>query len=112
MVTSNHVHLLAFDFDRLMGLLGFETYDDLKAADQRWVESAIQTDSRHKEKKWTQSIAVGSKTFIEKIKAELGFRARGRKIIGADDAFELREVITPSGNAVNPDSENTYLWNQ
>jgi len=100
------------DFDRLIGLLGFETYDEIKAAQNKWVESSIKTDNRDKENKWTQSIAVGSKTFIEKIKAEPGSRARGRKIIGADDTFELREVITPLGNAANPDSENTYLWNQ
>ena len=74
-----------------------------------WVESAIQTDICDKESKWTQSIAVGSKTFIEKMKGALGYRARGRKIIGADDTFELREVITPLGNADNLDSENAYL---
>jgi putative transposase len=59
-------------------------YDDLKAAQPKWVESAIQTDNRDKEKKWTQSIAVGSKTFIEKMKDTLGYRARGRKIVSAD----------------------------
>jgi len=100
------------DYDRLIGLLGFETNDEIKAAQNKWVESSIETENRDKENKWTKSIAVGSKTFIEKIKTELGFRARGRKIIGADDTFELREVITPFGNAANPDSENTYLWNQ
>ena len=65
-----------------------------------------------KENKWTQSIAVGSKAFIEKMNGALGYMARGRKIICADDTFELREVITPFGNADNLDSENTYLWNQ
>jgi len=32
----------------------------------------IQNDSRNKESKWTQRIAVGSKTFIEKMKKTLG----------------------------------------
>ena len=100
------------DFDRLMGLLGFENYDDLKDAHYKWVESAIQTANFNKENMWTQSIAVGSKTFIEKIKGTLGYKAKGRKIIYADDTFELREVITPFGNTDNLDSENTYLWNQ
>ena len=100
------------DFDRLMDLLGFETYDDLKEAHCKWVDSAIQTDNSDKENRWTQSIAVGSKTFIEKMKESLGFKAKGRKIICADDAFELREVITPYGKANNLDSGNTFLWNQ
>jgi len=100
------------DFDRLMGLLGFENYDDLKDSHYKWVESAIQTDNSDKETKWTQSIAVGSKTFIEKMKGALGYRVRGRKIICADDTYELREVITPFGNADNLDSGNPFLWNQ
>ena len=80
-----------------MGLLGFENYDDLKDAHWKWVNSAMQTENRGKENKWTQSIAVGSKTFIEKMKEALGFKAKGRKINYADDTFELREVLTPYG---------------
>ena len=72
----------------------------------------MQTETRGKENKWTQSIAVGSKAFIEKMKKALGYRAKGRKIISADDTFELREAITPFGNADKLDSGNTYLWNQ
>jgi hypothetical protein len=73
---------------------------------------AMQTDSRGKDNRWSQSIAVGSKKFIEKMKEALGFRAKGKKIIGADDTFELREVLTPYGKANNPDFENTFLWGQ
>ena len=100
------------DFDRLMGLLGFENYDDLKEALYKWVDSEVQTNKSDKEDKWTQSIAVGSKTFIETMKKGLGYRAKGRKIIGAEDTFELREAVAPFGNADNLDSGNTYLWNQ
>ena len=100
------------DFDRLMDLLGFENYDDLKDAHYKWVDREIQTDNSGKENKWTQSLAVGSKTFIEKMKEALGFRATGRKIICSDDIFELREVLPPYGKANNPDSSNTFLWDQ
>ncbi len=100
------------DFNRLMGLLGFENYDDLKDAHHKWVASEIQTNNSDKENKWTQSIAVGSKTFIETMKEALGFRAKGRKIICADDTFELREVKAPYGKATDQNSGNTYLWNQ
>jgi REP-associated tyrosine transposase len=100
------------DFDRLMGLLGIENYDDLKEAHYKWVDSAMQTANCGKENKWTQSIAVGSKAFIEKMKESLGFRAKGRKMIGADDIYELREEITLYGKDDNPDSWNTFLWEQ
>jgi hypothetical protein len=46
------------------------------------------------------------------MKETLGFRAAGRKIICADDTFELREAITPYGKANNLESGNTFLWNQ
>jgi len=55
---------------------------------------------------------VGSKTFIEKMKKALGYRAKGRKIISADDTFELREAVAPFGNTDSLDSGNTYLCNQ
>jgi len=60
-----------YDFDGLIGLLRFENYDDLKDAHYKWVDSSIQTDNSGKENKWTQSIAVGSKMFIEKMKEPL-----------------------------------------
>ncbi|MDD2389994.1 MAG: transposase [Desulfobacterales bacterium] len=100
------------DFDRLMNLLAFENHDDLKAAHCNWVESALQADNKGKENKWTQSIAVGSKTFINSIKQTLGFRAKGRNIVCADDTFELREALAPYGKATNPDSGNRFLWDQ
>jgi len=100
------------DFDRLMDLLGFENYDDLKGALYKCVDREMQTDNSGKENKWTQSIAVGSKTFIKKMKEALGFRATGRKIICADDTFELREALPPYGKANNLDSGNTFLWDQ
>ena len=60
----------------------------------------------------TEPCAGGSKTFIEKMKEALGFRATGTKIICVDDTFELREVLTPYGKANNQDSGNTFLWDQ
>ena len=76
----------------------------------KWIDSAIQTGTGDTEGKWTQSIAVGSKTFIEKIKEALGFRARGRKIISTDDTFELREGQASYGAANKLYSGNTFLW--
>jgi len=43
------------------------------------------------------------------MKKAFGYRAKGRKIISADDTFELREAITPFGKADTLDSGNTYF---
>jgi 3-hydroxyisobutyrate dehydrogenase-like beta-hydroxyacid dehydrogenase len=95
-----------------MGLLGFETYEQLKQAHFKWVDSAIQAENKGREAKWTQSIAVGNESFIEKIKEALGFRARGRKIHHAGDSFELRETLKPYGTTNALASGNTFLWDQ
>jgi putative transposase len=99
------------DFERLTKLLGFETYEQLKAAHLKWVDSAIQDENKGRQHRWTQSIAVGSQAFIEKMKERLGFKAIGRKIRHADESFELRESLSQYGAASDLESGNTYLWN-
>jgi hypothetical protein len=64
------------------------------------------------ETKWTQSIAIGSEPFVERMKESLGFRARGRKISRADDSCELREALTPYDTSDPLDVGNTILWDQ
>jgi hypothetical protein len=43
---------------------------------------------------WTGSISVGSKGFIENMKARLRFRAIGRDVIEAGEGYQLRENIS------------------
>ena len=100
------------DFNRLMELLGLETYEQLKQAHFKWVDSAIQAKNKGRQAKWTQNVAVGGESFIEKIKEALGFRARGRKIRRAGDSFELREALKPYGTTNALASGNTFLWDQ
>ena len=45
-----------------------------------WVEEILKTKNYVRESKWSQSIAVGSKSFVEGIKEKLGIRAKGRKV--------------------------------
>ena len=42
---------------------------------------------------WTESVAVGSKSFIETIKEKLGILAKGRKIFENDGGFQPREEM-------------------
>ena len=41
--------------------------------------------------KWTESLAVGSKSFVTMTKERLEDKAKGRKVIGEDRTYELRE---------------------
>ena len=98
------------DFKRLVELLGFKTYEQLQQAHYNWVDRAIKADNNGREAKWTQSIAIGSESFVEKIKKEMDFRARGRKIGHAGGSFELRETLKPYGATNDLAYGNMFLW--
>jgi putative transposase len=93
-------------------LLGFDSYEQLKNAHFKWIDSVIQSENNNREAKWSQSIAVGSEAYINKIKEALDFRARGRKIRQAGDAFELRETLKPYGSDDFFEADNTLLWDR
>lgn len=80
-----------------------------------WVEDRLKVDKQLRESKWSQSVAVGSKTFVEKVKNELGMRAVHRRTNKVDESFELREKLFPYSANFSPQNvhlsrENCYLW--
>ncbi len=103
------------DYDKLTNVLGIESYDLLRASHRGWVEESLGTGNNDREGKWTQSIAVGSEEFIEKTWAELGIKAKGRKVREAQGAYVLREPEALYGDDFEVKNgglrlENTYLW--
>ena len=71
--------------------------------------------AKERQDKWTGSIAVGSKSFIEDAKARLGFRAKGRNMVEGGKGYQLREspaqykALFEVENE-DIDLENTYFW--
>ena len=68
-----------------------------------------------RQEEWTRSIAVGSRSFIENVKALLGFRAKGRDVTKDCEGYQLREgdahyqaLFEAESDDIGP--ENTYLW--
>jgi putative transposase len=104
------------DYERLQGLLGAGSYDQLRSSHKGWVDAYLGDGNNRREEKWTKSIAVGSKAFVESVKTLLGALARGRKVREAAEAYQLREPSARySGHfgvkneGIGP--ENTYYWN-
>ena len=56
---------------------------------------------------WTDSLAVGSETFIDEVQSLLGIKARNRKVVVSGEKHILRET-TASYN-VHFDTENSCL---
>ena len=70
---------------------------------------------KNRQVEWTESIAVGNRSFIEKIKSLLGFRAKGRKVKEVGKGYSLREGPAPYNALFEAEKEdigleNTYLW--
>lgn len=101
---------------KLARLTGFETYDAFRKVHMELVTESLVNGNNSRQADWSESIAVGSKKFVETIKENLGLRAKGRKILENDGGFQLREEVnaynansnTKNGNI---EGQNTYLWN-
>jgi putative transposase len=104
------------DYRRLEELLGCGTYDQLRCSHRGWAEEYCGDLQSGRREEWTGSVAVGGKVFVEKVKALLGFRARGRKIIEGGEGYQVREEpedYNPFFNVEKEDigPENAYFWN-
>ena len=87
----------------------------LKTTHKGWVEEQLQGAGKNRQDEWTGSIAVGSKAFIENVKAHLRFRAKGRDVIEACEGYQLRENLSSYKALLGVENEdidlkNTYFW--
>jgi len=79
------------DTEVLMELGGFNKLHSLQTAHKEWVEVEIRKNQCQRQALWSDSIAVGSKQFVEQVKESLGIRATGRKTEVVEDRFVLKE---------------------
>ena len=79
-------------YERLRELAGFKDYDSFASAHLKWVQSALEDIVAKRVSRWTESIAVGSSPFIERIKNAVGAMAKRRSVQPTEGAFELREA--------------------
>jgi putative transposase len=102
-------------YDRLRQLMGFDSYQEARISQKKWVEACLQSQTNSREDKWTRSLAVGSRHFIDDIKKKMGIAAKWRKRLGDGDSFQLRESTIPYNaylGVKNSDigDENAYFW--
>ncbi len=60
-----------------------------------WVEAELQADAKKRKGLWSESIAVGSEGFVEKIRQQLGIRAKGRSVVSEKEGNALEEAQAP-----------------
>ena len=103
------------DYEKLQGLFGTSSYDQLRSSHKGWVEEYLGDGPKKRQDEWTGSIAVGSKSFIDDVKARLGFKAKGRDVLEASEGYQLRESVAVYNALFKAEKddigfENTYFW--
>ena len=103
-------------YQKLAKLAGAENYSEFQKVHKNIVEEALTQRAHARQPLWTESIAAGSKGFVEEIQDKLRMRSQQREIFACEDGcFELRETVA-SYNAnfgiKNDDiaSDNSYSW--
>ena len=94
------------DYDRLRALAGFTDYDSFATAHLKWVHTALEKIGDKRDSRWTESIAVGSNAFVERIKSAMGAMAKGRSVRPIEGAFELRETQSAYNSIFDPENRD------
>lgn len=103
------------DNRKLMELMNIEEIDRFCETYRKWVDAAIMQGDIKRQPQWTESIAVGDKVWVEKVKDQMGYKAIGRKVVENSDSYVLKEAqqpyrnISDRGIRVQPDN-NTFYW--
>ena len=89
-------------YDKLRALAGFEDDASFVSAHRKWVHAALENVDAKRESRWTQSIAVGSGPFVERIKNTMGAMVKSRCVRLTEGAFELRESQSAYNSIFDP----------
>jgi hypothetical protein len=103
------------DYEELRKLLKFKGMPDLADAYLGWIEETIGAEGQFRDRKWSESIAVGGESFVMMTKEKLGIKARGREVVGEDGSYALRESAAPYNSILGYENdvlrpENAYFW--
>jgi len=103
------------DYGGLRELLNFTRMNELAHAYRGWVEDALRVDGQLRDGKWSESIAVGSESFVMMTKEKLGIKAKGREVVAEDGSYVLRESRAPYSTILGHENdvlrpENAYFW--
>ena len=59
------------------------------------MEAELQAGAKKRKSLWSESIAISSDGFIDKIQQQLGLRSKGRSIVIEKEGIALKEASAP-----------------
>lgn len=81
------------DLAALMDLLGIDELGRLQDTYAAWIDDALNTVSSERDDRWTQSLAVGSESFVKRFQTQSGVAALHRNRAHDREGYWLREAI-------------------
>jgi len=93
----------------LVSSLNLNSWDEFMDLYRRRLEDAPARDELQREPRWTKSIAVGDRAFVESVKSLLSHRAKSRKVVSEGDDESLCMLQEPT-ISYQENSPNEYLW--
>ena len=102
--------------NKLAEVLGAASPEELPTMRQRSIKNIIKKGNLKRHGKWTESIAVGSESFVDAVKDELGIRAKSRIVHQDKDSYQLREGVGPYNTIFHTENNvlshnNGLYWN-
>jgi len=103
------------DRQRLMRLLGISDREGFGEVYKGWVDEVLAGAGHVRDARWSDSVAVGSKSFVQEIMEKLGIKASGRKVVETRDGYELKEARVSYGSDFESKMAslrhiNSYPW--
>ena len=103
------------NINTLIKLCGINDLTLFKELYKQWVETELKLNILKRQDKWTESLAVGSKQFIENYIQH--FEASNKKICQTDDEYQIREGNAAYSGLFAPKMEalranNSHSWNE
>ena len=76
----------------LRDVFGVRSIDRMRRIHRNWVDAELAREKpRERDPRWTESIAVGQREYLENFKLELGSRACGRREVKLERGYQLKE---------------------
>jgi len=94
-IQNPSVRYKVIDINACCKLTNIKNFAEFQKLHLGWVNTEITKGINKHDKIWSSSLAVGNSDFVENIKTELGFKAKSREIVNANDSCYINETSPP-----------------
>ena len=82
------------DKKALLELFSVNDFEQYQQIQKGWIDNALKAKDNQRIPAWTQSLAVGSRDYVGKVKSALALAGRYRAVMGEGDVHTLKEPVT------------------